>query len=51
MVFVRKPTFPGGKMAAVKELMTNKWLWIALTLLIAFLVYHAPRIADSLPLI
>lgn len=38
-------------MDAVKELMTKKWFWMALTLLMAFLIYHAPRLADSLPLI
>lgn len=38
-------------MDAVKELMTKKWFWMILTLLMAVLIYHAPRFASSLPLI
>lgn len=38
-------------MNAVKFVKTNRWVWVVLVLVLAFLVYHAPRIAQSLPFI
>lgn len=38
-------------MDAVKIVITKKWFWMILALLAAFVVYHAPRLANSLPLI
>jgi hypothetical protein len=38
-------------MENVKTLFAKKWFWVALAIGLAFLVYHAPRVANSLPFI
>lgn len=38
-------------MDTMRLALTKRWVWIALALILAFLVYHAPRIAYSIPFI
>jgi hypothetical protein len=40
-----------GTKTEVKSNLKNKLFWIVLAIVLAFLLYHAPRIADSIPLI
>lgn len=37
--------------ASIKSLPSHRWFWAGLAFVLAFLIYHAPRIAVSLPLI
>lgn len=38
-------------MENLKIAFMNRWIWYALAIIIAFLVYHAPRFTYSLPFI
>lgn len=38
-------------MNTVKQVITKRWAWILMAALLAFLVYHAPRLAHSIPFI
>ena len=44
-------TNKGGHMDSVRNLISNRWFWFAAAVLLAFLIYHAPRIAHSIPFI
>ncbi len=36
-------------MKSIKSVIVNKWVLISVAVVLAFLVFHAPRIAYSLP--
>ncbi len=36
-------------MNSLKSVITNKWFVLAIAILVAFLIFQAPRIAYSLP--
>lgn len=38
-------------MDTMKQAFTNRWVWLALALILAFLAYLAPRVAYSIPFI
>jgi hypothetical protein len=38
-------------MNVLRSVFANKWYWLALAFILAFLVYHAPRLALSIPFI
>lgn len=36
--------------ASNPSILTNKWVWLVMALAVGFLVYHAPRLAISMPI-
>lgn len=34
----------------IKSILMNKWVLMAAALVLAFLIYHAPRLASALPI-
>jgi hypothetical protein len=45
-----EPGPEGDRMLAFKKVMFNRSVWIVIMVALAFVAYHAPRIANAIPL-